>query len=73
MIILDEEKIKEKLINVRNIINNQEEISDEDALELGIIALFAQRDKAREITKEVISLYAKISRKLSKKMEITFS
>ena len=60
-----------KLNNVKKIIKQQENISSEDALNLGIIVLFAPRDKAQIITQEVLMLYCEISDKLSQKMEST--
>ena len=68
---LGEEDNKKRLNNVRKIINQQENISNEDALNLGVIALFAPRDRAKKITEEVVMLYASIVDSLSQKMEST--
>lgn len=68
---LGEEDNKKRLNNVKNIIKKQEKITDEDALELGIITVFAPRDKGKEITEEVIELYNEIIDQLSPKMEFT--
>jgi len=66
---LGEENIEKRLNNVKKIINQQENISSEDALNLGIIALFAPRCRAKEITKDVVGLYIAISDRISQKME----
>ena len=68
---LGEEDNNKRLNNVKNIIKKQEKITDEDALELGIITVFAPRDKGKEITEEVIELYNEIIDQLSSKMEFT--
>ena len=68
---LGEKDNAKRLINVKNIIKQNEKISTHDALDLGIIVLFAPRHKAKEITKEVVGLYNKIVDQLSPKMEST--
>ena len=68
---LGEEDNKKRLNNVRKIINQQENISNEDALNLGVIALFAPRNEAQKITEEVVMLYVSIVDNLSRKMEST--
>ena len=68
---LGEEDNRERLNNVRKIINQQGNISSEDALNLGIIALFAPRANAQKITKEVVGLYIAIVENLPQKMEST--
>ena len=68
---LGEENIQKRLNNVKNIISLQEAISDEVALDLGIIAVFAPRYKAQIVTREVVELYCAISHQLSRKMEST--
>lgn len=70
-ITLDEKDIEKRLNNLTNKINQQIELTDNDALDLGIIALFAPRHKAKKITEKVIKLFNKISNKLSKKMQLT--
>ena len=66
---LGEEDNEKRLNNVREIIKQQEDISNEDALNLGIIALFAPRNNAQNITEEVVMLYGEIADRLSQKME----
>lgn len=68
---LGEENIEKRLNNVKKIINQQENISSEDALNLGIIVLFAPRCRAKEITEDVVGLYIAISDRISQKMEST--
>ena len=68
---LGEEDNKKRLNTVTNIITQQDHISKKDALNLGIIVLFAPRDRACEITEEVVELYVKIADQLSKKVEYT--
>lgn len=53
----------------KEIIKQQEDISNEDALNFGIIALFAPRNNAQNITEEVVMLYGEIADHLSQKME----
>lgn len=60
---------QKRLIKLNQIINNNEKITDNTALNLGIIVLFAPRDRALEITEKVVELYIKIKNKLSEKME----
>ena len=57
---LTEENILERLNNVKSIINNNEYLSREDALNLGIIMNYAPRKNAIEITKEVTNIYINI-------------
>ena len=66
-IITDEKNNAKRLIKIKKIINNNNTLSDLDALNLGIITLFAPRDNALEITEEVIELYIKFRRKFLKK------
>ena len=68
---LGEEDNKKRLSTVTNIITQQDHISKKDALNLGVIVLFAPRDKACEITEQVVELYIKIAHQLSKKVEYT--
>ena len=68
---LGEEDNKKRLNNVKKIIKQQENLTNEDALNLGIIALFAPRNNAQEITEEVVKLYVDIAHCLSQKMEST--
>lgn len=66
---LGEEDNRKRLNNVKEIIKQQEDISNEDALNFGIIALFAPRNNAQNITEEVVILYGEIADRLSQKME----
>lgn len=66
---LGSEDNKQRLINARRKINNNEELTSNDELQLGVIVLFAPRDRAREITEEVVGLYLRIIEKLSLNME----
>lgn len=68
---LGEEDNKKRLSSARNIISQQDYIGIKDALNLGVISLFAPRHRAREITEEVVQLYVKIAGQLSKKLEYT--
>ena len=68
---LGEKDIQERLIKVKDIIDNNKKITNNAALNLGIIVLFAPRENALEITEKVIGLYNKIRDQLSKKMKNT--
>ena len=68
---LGEKDNAKRLSKVKKIINNNKSLSDLDALNLGIIVEFAQRDRGLEITEEVIELYIKISKQISQRMELT--
>ena len=62
---------KKRLNTVSNIIKNHEEhLTIGNALNLGIIVLFAPRDSACEITRQIVELYNKIKNK-PKKLEYT--
>ena len=65
---------QKRLSNVSNIINYHEEsITINNALNLGIIVLFAPRDNARAITRQVVSLYKKIKNKPKKLEYVLYS
>lgn len=66
---LDEENIRKRLSNARDIIYDNKELNDENKINLGIIVLFAPRNHALEITEEVIGLYLRIVDELDLKME----
>ena len=66
---LGKENICQKLNRVKKIINNNKKLTDEDALDLGIILLYAPREHAYEITETVVDLYLKIVHDLDLKME----
>ena len=53
------------------IINSNECLSTEDALNLGVIALYAPRNRACEIMNTVVDFYLKIVKDLDFKMEFT--
>lgn len=62
---------KKRLNTLSNIIKNHEEhLTIGNALNLGIIVLFAPRDSACEITRQIVELYNKIKNK-PKKLEYT--
>ena len=62
----------QKRLNIlKNKINyNEEHLTINEALNLGIVAIFAQRETAREVTRQVIELYLKIE-VIPKKLEYT--
>ncbi len=66
---LGEENIYERLSTVSKIINNNEYLNVENALNLGVIVLYAPRELACEITEIVVNLYLKIVNDLDLKME----
>ena len=66
-----EEDIEKRLSKIKTEIHNNKPLNNEDALNLGIIAIFAPRHKAQEIIEEIVELYIKISKKLSQRMELT--
>ncbi|WP_407380277.1 coiled-coil domain-containing protein [Methanobrevibacter sp.] len=66
---LGEENIRQRLYTVSQIINNNQHLSTENALNLGIIILYAPREEAWEITETVVNLYQKIAKNLDFKME----
>ena len=70
-ICIDKKGIEKRLNNLKEIINQQVTISDGIALNIGIIALFAPRDDAQEIIREVVDIYAAIIDRLTQKMELT--
>ena len=59
-----EENIQKRLSKVSEIINNNHYISTANALNLGIIVLYAPRACACEITETVVNLYQKIVKDL---------
>ncbi len=68
---LGEENICERLNKVSKIIDSKECLSTENALNLGVIALYAPRNRACEIMKRVVNLYLKIVNNINFKMEFT--
>lgn len=66
---LDEKNICQRLNRVEEIINNNKNLTTEDLLNLGIIGLYAPRDKASEIIKRIVNLYVKIVNNLDRQME----
>ena len=69
IITIDEKNIKERLNRIEKIINNNETLTNEQALNLGIIALFVPRKNPYEILKKASQLYTKIHEKIESKME----
>lgn len=57
---LGKENICERLSSVKEILHNNKHFTTEDALNLGIIVLYAPRDHACEITEEVVNIYLEI-------------
>ena len=66
---LGEENITQRLKRVSRIINNNKKLSSEDALNLGVIVLYAPPNRDCEITETVVKLYLKIVKDLDFKME----
>ena len=68
---LDEDNISQRLSMVNRIIYNNQYLSREITLNLGVIALYAPRKKASEIMETVLNLYINIINDLDLKMEYT--
>ena len=68
---LDEDNISQRLSMVNRIIYNNQYLSREITLNLGVIALYAPRKKASEIMETVLNLYLTIIDDLDLKMEYT--
>lgn len=68
---LGEDNISQRLSTVSKIIYNNQYLSQEMALNLGVIALYAHRERACEIMDAVVRLYLKIVEKLDLHMEYT--
>ena len=68
---LGEDNISQRLSRVNRIIYNNQYLSREITLNLGVIALYAPRKKASEIMETVLNLYLKIVDDLDLKMEYT--
>lgn len=66
---LAEDNIRKRLSIVTEIIDNNKTLSIENALNLGVIVLYAPREDACEITEKVVGLYLKIVENLDQKME----
>lgn len=66
---LGEENISKRLSDVSEKINNKDKLTTEDALNLGVIVLYSPRNRACEITEEVVNLYLKISNDITMDME----
>lgn len=68
---LGEKNIQQRLNTVSNIVRtNEKHLTIKDALNLGIIVLFAPRDNARNITRKVLDLYMQIKH-MPEKLEFT--
>lgn len=61
---LSEDNITKRLNTVEAIINSNKYLTRENALDLGVIVLYAPRNRACEITEKVVNLYVKISKDL---------
>ena len=68
---LGEDNISQRLSTVNRIIYNNQYLSREIALNLGVIALYAPRKRTSEIMETVLNLYLKIVDDLDLKMEYT--
>ena len=68
---LGEDNISQRLSTVSKIIYNNQYLSQEMALNLGVIALYAPRERACEIMDTVVSLYLQIVGNLDLHMEYT--
>lgn len=68
---LGEDNISQRLSIVNKIIYNNQYLSQEMALNLGVIALYAPRDCACETMESVVNLYLKIVVNLDLQMEYT--
>ena len=66
---LGEENICKRLNTVEEIIENNQHLDTKSALNLGVIALYAPRKHAREITEKVAKIYTKIIDDLDFKMQ----
>ena len=66
---LGEDNISQRLSTVNRIIYNNQYLSREIALNLGVIALYAPRKRTSEIMETVLNLYIKIVDDLDLKME----
>ena len=68
---LGEDNISQRLSTLNKIIYNNQYLSQEMALNLGVIALYVPRDRACEIMESVVDLYLKIVFNLDVQMEYT--
>lgn len=66
---LTEKNIYERLNRLNEIIKTNEKISTEEALNLGVIPLYAPKKHTQEITETIISHYIEIHQDLSLEME----
>ena len=66
---LDEKNICQRLNRIEKIINNNKNLTTENLLNLGVIGLYAPRNKASEIIKRIVNLYVKIVDDLDRQME----
>ena len=66
---LGEENISKRLNSLSRKINSNQHLNIEDALNLGIIVLYTQRNQAYENIEKVVNLYLKVSAKLEFKIE----
>ena len=66
---LGEKDNRRRLTRVSKLVENNQHLSTEDALNLGVILLYAPRERACEITEKVVNLYLAIHDDLDRKME----
>jgi len=66
---LDEKNICQRLNRIEKIINNNKNLTTENLLNLGVIGLYAPRNKASDIIKRIVNLYVKIVDDLDRQME----
>ena len=66
---LGEENIYERLNNLKRKLKNNNELNTEDALNLGVIALYTPRENACETIGSVVNIYTEIVDDLDYKME----
>ncbi|SDA52346.1 hypothetical protein [Methanobrevibacter millerae] len=66
---LGEKDNRRRLTRLSKLIENNQHLTTEDALNLGVILLYAPRECACEITEKVVNLYLAIHDDLDRKME----
>ena len=63
---LGKKEIEKRLNILENIINDRKQITTKDAINLGIIVLFAPREDACEITRKALTLYLEFENRSSR-------
>ena len=56
---MDEEEVNERLINLEEKISNHKQLSDDEALDIAFLPMFASKNKAYDITEKVTHLFRK--------------